>query len=178
MARVPLIQEQERPELADMIERFRAGRRGKLINIYRMLLNAPPLAESWFNHSNTVRWKTTLPGRLREIVIIRVGHLTKAQYVLRQHVPSLAVADGLSLEECDALSDWRASRFFTASERAALAYADTMTREIAVPDAIFAEVDRHFNAREIVELTVLIGTYNMNARVLQALQLDLEPLPP
>jgi alkylhydroperoxidase family enzyme len=178
MARVPLIQEQERPELADMIERFRAGRRGKLINIYRMLLNAPPLAESWFNHSNTVRWKTTLPGRLREIVIIRMGHVTKSEYVLRQHVPSLAVADGLSLEECDALSDWRASRFFTASERAALAYADTMTREIAVPDAIFAEVDRHFNAREIVELTVLIGTYNMNARVLQALQLDLEPLPP
>jgi len=178
MARVPLIQEQEHPELADMIERFRAGRRGKLINIYRMLLNAPPLAESWFNHSNTVRWKTKLSGRLREIVIVRMGHLTKSQYILRQHVPSLAVADGLSLEECDALSDWRASKFFTASERAALAYADSMTREIVVPDAVFAEIDRHFNPREIVELTVLIGTYNMNARVLQALQLDLEPLPP
>ena len=83
MARVPLIQEREHPELAEMIARFRAGRRGKLINIYRMLLNAPPLAESWFNHSNTVRWKTTLPGRLREIVIIRMGHLTNTQYVLR-----------------------------------------------------------------------------------------------
>ena len=116
-----------------------------------------------------------LPGRLREIVIIRVGHLTKSQYVLRQHVPSLAVADGLSVEECDALSDWRASRFFTASERAALCYADTMTLEIAVPDAVFADVKRHFNPRQIVELTVLVGTYNMNARVLQALQLDLEP---
>jgi alkylhydroperoxidase family enzyme len=90
----------------------------------------------------------------------------------------LAIADGLSLEECDTLSDWHASKFFTASERAALAYADTMTREIKVPDAVFAEVDRHFTPREIVELTVLIGTYNMNARVLQALQLDLEPLPP
>jgi alkylhydroperoxidase family enzyme len=174
MARVPLIQEQDDPELADMIERFRAGRRGKLINIYRMLLNAPPLAESWFNHSNTVRWKTTLPGRLREIVIIRMGHVTKSQYVLRQHVPSLAVADGLSLAECDELADWRASKFFSASERAALAYADIMTREIVVPDPVFAEVDRHFNARQIVELTVLVGTYNMNARVLQALQLDLE----
>ncbi len=174
MARVPLIQEQEHPELAETIERFRAGRRGKLINIYRMLLNAPPLAESWFNHSNTVRWKTTLPGRLREIVIIRMGHVTKSEYVLRQHVPSLAVADGLSLEECDELADWRASKFFSASERAALAYADIMTREIVVPDPVFAEVDRHFNARQIVELTVLVGTYNMNARVLQALQLDLE----
>ena len=78
MARVPLIQEQDHPEFADMIEKFRAGRRGKLINIYRMLLNAPPLAESWFNHSNTVRWKTTLPGRLREIVIIRMGHLANS----------------------------------------------------------------------------------------------------
>src|SRR6266705_2811073 len=124
MARVPLIQEQDHPEFAEMIEKFRAGRRGKLINIYRMLLNAPPLAESWFNHSNTVRWKTTLPGRLREIVIIRMGHLANSQYVLRQHVPSLALADGLSLEECDALADWRSSKFFSASERAVLAYAD------------------------------------------------------
>src|SRR6516225_409213 len=153
MARVPLIQEQDHPEFADMIEKFRAGRRGKLINIYRMLLNAPPLAESWFNHANS-------------------------QYVLRQHVPSLALADGLSLEECDALADWPASKCFSASERAVLADADNMTRDIAVPDAVFADVKRHFNDREIVELTVLIGTYNMNARVLQALQLDLEPRAP
>ena len=47
-----------------------------------------------------------------------------------------------------------------------------------MPDDVFAEVKRHFNDREVVELTVLIGTYNMNARVLQALQLDLEPLAP
>jgi alkylhydroperoxidase family enzyme len=109
---------------------------------------------------------------------IRMGHLTGSQYVLRQHVPSLALADGLSLAECDALADWRGREFFSASERAVLAYADTMTRDVVVPDAVFAEVARHFNAREIVELTVLIGTYNMNARVLQALELDLEPLAP
>ena len=175
MARVPLIQEQDHPEFAELIEKFRSGRRGKLINIYRMLLNSPALAESWFNHSNAVRWKTKLDGRLREIIIIRMGHLAGSQYVLRQHVPSLALADGLSLEECDALADWRGSKFFNARERAVLTYADTMTRDIKVPEAIFAEVKRHFDDRQVVELTVLIGTYNMNARVLQALELDLEP---
>src|SRR5262245_7237063 len=56
MARVPLLQEPDHPELADLMEKYRAGRRGRLINIYRMLLNSPPLAESWFNHSNAVRW--------------------------------------------------------------------------------------------------------------------------
>jgi len=175
MARVPLLQEQDHPELAEVMAKYSAGRRGKLINIYRMLLNAPPLAESWFNHSNTVRWKTSIDGRLREIVIIRTGHLAKSAYVLRQHVPSLALADGLTLEECEALGDWRASKCFSERERAVLAYTDTMTRDITVPDAVFAEVKRHFNDREIVELTVLIGSYNMNARVLQALELDLEP---
>ena len=178
MARVPLIQEQDHPELAEVIEKYRSGRRGKLINMYRMLLNAPALAESWFNHSNTVRWKTSLEGRMREIVIIRMGHLTGAQYVLRQHVPSLAAAEGLTREECDALADWRPSKLFTERERAALAYADTMTRDITVPDDVFAEVKRHFNTREIVELTVLVGSYNMNARVVQALQLDLESVTP
>ena len=41
MARVPLIQEQDHPELAEVMKKYAAGRRGKLINIYRMLLNAP-----------------------------------------------------------------------------------------------------------------------------------------
>jgi alkylhydroperoxidase family enzyme len=174
MARIPLIDEIEHPEFAELVEKFRAGRRGQLINIYRLLLNSPPLAESWFNHSNAVRWKTTLAGRLREIVIIRVGHLTGAKYVLRQHVPALALADGVSVDECAALADWRATAFFDARERAALAYADAMTVDITVPDEVFDHVARHFDTRQLVELTVLVGSYNMNARVLEALQLDLE----
>ena len=163
MARVPLIDEKEHPEFADLVEKFRAGRRGRLINIYRLLLNSPALAESWFNHSNAVRWKTALDGRLREIIIIRLGHLTRCEYVLRQHVPALALAD------------WEASPLFSAGERAALAYADVMTRDIVVGDEVFAQVAQYFDQRQLVELTVLIGTYNMNARVLRALELDLEP---
>jgi alkylhydroperoxidase family enzyme len=175
MARVALVKENEHPELADLVEKLRAGRRGRLLNIYRTLLNSPALAESWFNHSNAVRWKTTLDGRLREIVIIRIGYLAGCEYMLRQHVPALALADGLTREECDALADWQGSKFFTARERAALTYADTMTREIAVRDDVFSEVSRHFDDRALVELTVLIASYNMNARVLQALAVDLEP---
>src|SRR3984893_15052991 len=170
MARVPLIKEEDHPELSGLIDTFRAGRRGRLINIYRMLLNSPALAESWFNHSRAVAWQQMLPGRM--------GHLAQCEYVLRQHVPSLALADGLTREECDALADWRSSKFFDEGERAALAYTDVMTGDIAVPDAVFAAVKGHFNDRQIVELTVLIGTYNMNARVLRALELDLEPSVP
>jgi alkylhydroperoxidase family enzyme len=174
MARVPFIKEDDHPELSERVDRLRAGRRGRLLNIYRTLLNSPALADSWFNHSNAVRWKTTLDGRLREIVTIRTGHLTHCEYVLRQHVPLLALADGLTLEECRALADWQGSKFFTPRERAALTYADAMTRDITVPDDVFEGVRRHFDDRALVELTVLIASYNMNARVLRALAVDLE----
>jgi alkylhydroperoxidase family enzyme len=94
-----------------------------------------------------VRWQTTLEGRLREIVINRMGHLTNSQYVLPPHVPSLALAEGLSLDDCNALAEWDGSNLFSDRERAALAYTDTMTRDIVVPDEVFAEVERHFDPR-------------------------------
>jgi alkylhydroperoxidase family enzyme len=50
-----------------------------------------------------------------------------------------------------------------------------MTPVIALPDAVFEDVRRHFDDSALVELTVLIASYNMNARVLKALAVDLEP---
>jgi alkylhydroperoxidase family enzyme len=139
-----------------------------------LLLHSPALAESWFVHNNAVRWKTELDGRLRELVIIRIGYLTRVAYIVRQHVPALALPEGLTLEECEALADWRGSDLFGERDRAVLAYADAMTADIQIPDAVFAGLKPYFGERQIVELTVLIGTYNMHARVMQALEIDPE----
>ena len=174
MARVPLLDGDEKPEIADLVKKIRSGRRGNLINVYKLLLHSPPVAENWFNLINTLRWGTELPDRLREIIIIRIGYLNRVDYVINQHVPKLARAEGVTQAECDALAEQAASGFFSAAERAALSYADSMTREINVPEEIFAALSTHFDDREIVELTVLIGAYNMHTRVLQALEIDPE----
>jgi 4-carboxymuconolactone decarboxylase len=175
MARVSYIEQSDHPELADLIGKVRAGRRGALINVYKLLLHTPGIAECWLNLISAARYKTELDGRLREIVIVRVGYLNRTDYVVRQHVPQLTEPEGLTKTECDALADWKGSKFFNARERAALAYADAMTRDIDVPDAVFEGLRPHFNERQIVELTVLIGTYNMHTRVFMALKIDPEP---
>jgi alkylhydroperoxidase family enzyme len=175
MARISLIEEFEHPELADAIAGIKAGRRGGLLNVYKLLLHSPALAQTWFDHNSAVRWKTKLTGRLREIVIIRIAHLNGVDYVLAQHVPGLALAEGLTHAECEALADWRATELFDARERAALAYAEAMTLSTSVADDVFTEIKRHFDEREIVELSVLIGTYIMHNRVMKALAIDLEP---
>jgi 4-carboxymuconolactone decarboxylase len=175
MARVSYIEEKDHPALAELIGKVRAGRRGALFNVYKLLLHSPSLAASWLDMISTARFKTALDGRLRELVIIRVGYLNRTAYVVKQHVPELSVPEGVSKEESDALADWRASAFFSTRERGALAYADAMTRDIAVPDSVFDALRSHFSERQIVELSVLIGIYNMHTRVFTALAIDPEP---
>jgi alkylhydroperoxidase family enzyme len=175
MARIAYIEEKDYPELAGLIGKIRAGRRGALINVYKLLLQSPALAECWLDLVSCVRFKTALAGRLREIATIRVGHLNRVAYVVKQHVPELSAPQGLTAAECDALADWQESPFFDARERAALAYVDAITRDVQVSDAVFDGLRPHFNERQIVELTVLIGTYNMHTRVFAALAIDPEP---
>jgi len=175
MARISYIEESDRPELAELIGKIRAGRRGALINVYKLLLHTPALAAIWLDFVSAARFRTALDGRLREIVIVRVAHLNRTAYVFKQHVPQLSAPEGLSDAECDALADWRDATTFTPRERAALAYADAMTRDVDVPDAVFEALRPHFDERQIVELSVLIGLYNMHTRVFTALGIDPEP---
>src|SRR5258708_37650379 len=151
MARIPLIEEAEHPELAEVIGRIKAGRRGGLLNVYKLLLHSSALAQTWFDHIGAVRWKTALTGRLREIVIIRIAHLNGVDYVLAQHVPGLAVAEGMTLAECEALADWRATGLFDFRERPAPAYSEAMTLSTPVPGQGFAHVPPQFHHPAIVE---------------------------
>lgn len=174
MARISLIEEEDHPEIAEQIARIKAGRRGGLLNVYKLLLHSPQLADTWFDHVGATRWKTELSGRLREILIIRVAYINGIDYVLRQHVPGLALAEGMTQQECDALADWRATKLFSPAERAALAYAEEMVLKTDVSDSVFAELKRHFDDRAIVEISVVVGTYLMHNRVMKALAIDIE----
>lgn len=176
MARVPLIGE-ERSDLSACIGRVKQAR-GKLINLYRVLLNSPPLAERWLEFNSAVRFETTLDAALREMIILRVAVLNGAEYQARIHGASHALKAGLTAAQIAALTDWHAhSALFTAPQRAALAWTDAMTRDIDVPDALHAGLKAHFDDRAIVEITVLAGAYNMHTRVARALRIDPEAKP-
>jgi alkylhydroperoxidase family enzyme len=139
-----------------------------------MLLHSPDVAASWFKHIGAVRWKTKLSGVVREIVILRVGILNDVSYVVNTHLDRYALQDGMTQAQCDTIGNWESSDAFNDEERAVLAYTDAMTREVQVSDALFEPLKRHFNERQILELTVLIATYNMHTRVLAALDVDPE----
>ena len=174
MARVPLIEETAHPELADSIAKIKGARGGRLINIYRLMLHSPALANAWFDLNQAVRYSTEIDGQSRELAVIRVAILNEVEYVVRAHGPAYALKEGLTPEQVDAVAHWQSSNLFSDRQRALLAYTDAMTHEIEVSDAVFAEIRKYFSERQVVELTMLIGAYNMLTRFLKALEVDPE----
>lgn len=174
MTLVSSVDNSEEPQVQALIKKFKSGRRGSLLGIYKALLHNPKLAETWFNHLNAVRWGTDLSGRLREILIIRIGHDCKCSYILRQHIPKLATAEGVTLQECEQLQSEALGHDFSGPEVAALRVADSLTRTGQVCSEYANALRQYYSERQIVEIMVLIGTYNMHARFVNGLSIPLE----
>ena len=175
MARVSLLEEKEHPELTAAVAKIKGARGGRLINIYRLMLHSPKLADAWFELNQAVRYGTEIDGQSRELAVIRVAILNKVEYVVQAHGPAYALKEGLTPAQVNAVADWQSSNLFSEKQRALLAYTDAITRDIDVPDAVFAEIQKHHSERQVVELTMLISAYNMLTRFLQALKVDPEP---
>ncbi len=169
MARIPYADTQL-PVTRALAERI-VAERGSILHLYQMLLNSPSVAEGWLGYLTAIRQKSTLDGAIREMVIMRVAQLNHAPYEAEQHAP-IALKEGMSQAQLDALPDWRAHEtLFSGLERSVLAYADAMTRDVQVPDDVFAAVSSHFGAQQMVELTATVAAYNMVSRFLEALQI-------
>lgn len=144
--------------------------RGSVLHLYQMLLHSPPLAEGWLTYLTAIRHKLSLPGSLRELIIMRVAVLNDARYEAEQHAP-IALDEGLSRAQIDALSSWQLSKEFSTPQRAVLELTDRMTREVRVPPALITEVRTHFDERQTVEIVATIAAYNMVSRFLEALHI-------
>lgn len=173
MARIAYGDENGSPEVQALAGQIRRERDGRMLNLYSMLLNAPPVAEGWLALFTAIRQQCTLRGDYRELVILRVALLNGASYEYQVHVP-FALREGVTEAQINALEQWESSSVMTPAQRAVLAYTDSMTREIHVPDPVFDALRGHFNSREIVELTATIGGYNLVSRFLEALAVDPE----
>jgi alkylhydroperoxidase family enzyme len=158
------------PELQPLVQRI-VAERGSVLHLYQMLLHSPPLAEGWLHYMTQVRQKLQLEGGLRELVIMQIAHLNGAPYEAEQHAP-IALREGLLPAQLAALPGWRAAgAAFSPLQQAALALADTMTRDIHVPAEQMTALRSLLGERETVELVGTIAAYNMVSRFLQALHI-------
>jgi len=98
---------------------------------------------------------------LRLLVKMRVSQINGCAYCLHMHAPA-ALDAGVSQEKLDVLAAWRESPAFDTRERAALRWAEALTRIEAsgVPDGDYEDLAAAFDPRERVELTLIVNTIN------------------
>ncbi len=118
---------------------------------------------------------SSLDRGLYELVKIRASQLNGCAYCLDMHNRDARKA-GEDQRRLDVLSAWReAPGLFTASERAALALTESVTRigEAGVPDAVWDDVAREFDQRTIVALLMAIAAINVWNRLAVSTHQDL-----
>jgi uncharacterized peroxidase-related enzyme len=106
---------------------------------------------------------------LRSLVTVRVSQINGCGFCVDLNAATL-LRRGASPQRIEALSAWRQSVLFTERERAALDYAEAVTRSDArVEDGHFERLRTYFDDDAIVELTGLIAFQNLSSKFNSAL---------
>ncbi|WP_157016833.1 carboxymuconolactone decarboxylase family protein [Mesorhizobium xinjiangense] len=112
--------------------------------------------------------QSTLPPVLVDLVYLRVSQINNCAFCLDMHTRDL-LKKGEKMEKIALVQAWaEAGNLFDERERAALAWAETVTRvaDTGVPDEAYEGVREVFSERELVDLTIaisLMNTYNRMA---------------
>jgi AhpD family alkylhydroperoxidase len=102
-----------------------------------------------------------LDRRLFELVKIRASQMNGCAYCVDMHTQDARLA-GESEQRIYALNAWRETPFFTDRERAALEWAEAVTRvgDTHVPDDLYELARQHFDESELVALTFAVVVIN------------------
>ncbi|WP_423822446.1 carboxymuconolactone decarboxylase family protein [Salinisphaera sp. SPP-AMP-43] len=110
----------------------------------------------------TEKWLAEkIDSKLIELVKVRVSQLNGCAYCLHMHRQA-ALELGETEDRLLLLSAWRESRLYSAQERAALAWAETLTliAETHAPDEAYDAVNRFFTNEELIALSIGIAIIN------------------
>jgi alkylhydroperoxidase family enzyme len=143
-------------------------------NVFRVLLKQPKLAKA-MSRLLGVLMQSTLDDRLRELVIMRIGWVTGADYEWTQH---WRVATGLGVSESDlaGVRDWKTYDGFGPADRAVLQATDDVIERGAISADTWNACVAHIDGGEqaLIDLVVAIGNWRMYSSLLRSLEVPLE----
>ncbi|PYV51267.1 MAG: carboxymuconolactone decarboxylase [Acidobacteria bacterium] len=98
---------------------------------------------------------------LLHLIKLRASQINGCAYCIDMHWKDLR-AIGENEQRLYGLDAWRESPYYSERERAALAWTEavTLVASTQVPDAVYEEARRHFNEKEITNLTLAVATIN------------------
>jgi alkylhydroperoxidase family enzyme len=175
MARIPYVErETASPETKELYDSFaKQFNLRDVPNVVKMLSNKPKLARRVFPLADYFMHESELDPRLRELAVLTLMDRLNCKYGFVRHI-TIAEHTGISRAQIDNIAAYATSSLFSDDDKLIIKYAEDLTLKGQVDDDLFRQVKDRIGQQNLVDLTAAVAFWNMMARNLNALQVDLE----
>jgi 4-carboxymuconolactone decarboxylase len=146
---------------------------GPLLNIFGTLGRHPKLLKRWLVFGNHVLAKSTLAPRERELLILRIGWLCRAEYEWGQHV-AIGRQTGLTDEEIRRVTHGPEAAGWSPFDATLLRAADELHADAFLSDATWKALSERYDTQQIIDLIFTVGQYNLVSMALNSLGVQRE----
>jgi 4-carboxymuconolactone decarboxylase len=155
------------------IEEFRTARSAEISGPFVPLLRSPEVLGRARAMGDYLRYRSALPPRLSEFVILMTARAWTQNYEWNAHEP-LARQAGLQVAVIKAIADGRRPDNMADDEEILFSFCDELRRNQSVSDATYARAVTKFGEQGVIDTVGLVGYYTMIAMVLNTAR---TPLP-
>lgn len=160
------------PDLGEILGKT-LMRDGKPLNIFGTLGRNPEVLKQFNRLAGYLLTRGIIPGREREIVILRVGSNCGSIYEFGQHT-LIGRSVGLTDDEILLLTRPAGDGAWSPEDRALVDMADELCATDDVSDATWSALAGRWNEAELVELLVVAGVYRLVSGFLNAARVQLD----
>jgi AhpD family alkylhydroperoxidase len=140
-------------------------------NLFLTLGRHRRLFRGWLRFAGRLMPAGRLPRRETELVILRVAHLRGCAYEFEHHV-HLGARAGVTAADAEALCAERSVSRWSSRDAAILDAVDALDSRGDLDDAEWDALATHLGEREIIELVLLVGHYEMLATTIATLRVQ------
>lgn len=183
MSRIPPLPEDDwTEEIATYINGFRSAvastpdedNRQPGTNLLGTLAQHPSLAMAFLSFNRHLLAHSTLSVRHRELLVLRIAYLRRAEYEWAQHV-ILAERAGITADEIARIEDGPDTVGWSPIERALLTATDELIVDGAIGDDTWAVLAGEFDREQLMDVVFTVGCYSMLATALRSFGVRPEP---
>lgn len=144
---------------------------GNSANIFRTLVRHPGLFRRWLPFGGKLL-TGKLPGRDRELLILRTAFNCRSAYEWAQHA-RIAIAAGISEEEIVRVVEGPDA--WTEGDATLLRAADELHQRSHISDETWSELAEMYDETQLIEVPMVVGHYHLVAFTLNSLGVPVEP---
>jgi alkylhydroperoxidase family enzyme len=144
-----------------------------VINIVKTLANYSKLYNRWRVFGNHILFKSSLPIREKEILILRIGWLCGSEYEWGQHVV-IGKRAGLNDEEIKRITKGADAPGWDPFEATLIQAVDELFSDAFISDATWNALAKRYNTKQLMDVIFTIGQYNLVSWVLNTIGVQKE----